>query len=116
MIIVYSNLHLLAAFSLGVSFRCADLRFDAQRTTKHQIDGCPIFTTIFRFVVSCCSVKCVYYDKLPIDKCSDTSCCAEYAKSKMIMESATPQTSIAVCHSSTAKTFFLPFRGPGKIN
>lgn len=32
---------------MGVSYRCADLRFDAQRTTKHQSDGCPIFTTIF---------------------------------------------------------------------
>lgn len=37
---------------MGVSYRCADLRFDAQRTTKHQIDGCPIFTTIFGFDVA----------------------------------------------------------------
>lgn len=47
------------ATSLGVSSRCADLRFDAQRTTKHQIDGCPISTTILVFLLmNNCDLVC----------------------------------------------------------
>lgn len=105
------------SLSMRGSPRNADLRFDAQRTTKHQIDGCTIFTTIFRFVVTYIFVKMCSSWYIATDSTFYKSVsCRESLVGNIKHDGIGKYANVHLSVTLQKQTFFLTFSAIGRLN